>query len=111
MEELFTLFGSMAGVAILISFIVGALKKFGVIKDGQSAAWHKGLQLVAFLLVGVVDIFGFGIDLAAADEIAGLIAQVGTLLLGLAGMFGIGGATYTVTKGRIPLVGYTYSGK
>lgn len=108
MEDLFTLFGSLAGVSVLVSFVVGALKNFGVIKDGHSGAWHKGLQVVAFVLVAVVDVFGLDVDLAMADQVAGQIAQVGTLVIGLAGMFGVGGATYSVTKGRVPLAGFSF---
>lgn len=111
MEDLFVLFGSLAGVALLIPVLIGIGKKVGLIKDGQSGAWHKGLQVIAFVLVAVVDVFGLNVDLAFADEIAGMVAQVGTLILTLLGMFGVGSTTYELAKNRVPLVGYSFSGK
>jgi len=108
MDTIYQLFLSLGGFAVLISFLVSVLKRFGVIKDGQSQKWHSLFQLAMFVLVAVVDIFGFDIDLALLDTAASQIAEIGALLLGFMGTLGIGDITYKVAKGT-PLVGFSYS--
>jgi len=108
MDNLYQMFLGLGGTAVLISFLVGAFKRFGWIKDGDSQKWHTSFQLIAFLAIGIFDVLGFNVDLAVVDSVAGTIAEVGAAVLGLLGMFGVGRLTYTVTKGA-PVVGFTYS--
>ena len=108
MDNLYILFGSLVGVALLIEALIGLLKKIGLIKDGQSGKWHTGLQVIAFVLVAALDIFNIGVDWTSVDSLIGMIA---TLVLGLLGMIQTGETLYAAAKGRVPIIGFTYSKK
>lgn len=75
------LLGTLAGFAALIAVIVNVLKRYGVIQDGQAGLVSLALNfaLLGFVIVGKY----FGLDLTQSDSIAGAIASLVTVVLGL----------------------------
>lgn len=108
MENYLNIVLGLGGFATLGSFLIGLFKKLGLIKDGQSAKWHTGVQVILFVLVAVVDIFGFNVDILQWDTIADTVASLGAVLLSILGMLGVGGFTYNKVKG-VPVIGFSYS--
>lgn len=111
MENWLNITLSLGGFAVLVSLLVNLGKKIGLVKDGYADKWHAGLQILVFILVASIDIFGLEIDLLQVDNVAGLVADLGAILLGILGMLGIGGFTYSKVRGVIPGVGFSHRPK
>lgn len=108
MEELVKLFLSLVGVGSLIAVTVNVLKKVGWVKDGDAPTWSLGLNLVGMVALFIVKTFFPSVDIGSVDQIAGTIAQVLALLVGLVLQLLSSKATHTAIKG-VPLIGKSYT--
>jgi len=101
------LLGTLLGFAALITVIINVLKRYGVIQDGQAGLVSLGLNfaLLGFVIVGKY----FGLDLTQADDIAGAIASLVTVILGLLLPPLVSLGVHRLARKRIPLVGFSHS--
>lgn len=100
-----TLLG-LAGLGALISILVNVLKVIGIVKDGYSELWYKGLNLLAFVGVAVVYLLEVEVDWSQVDEWLKMLAG----LLGLVVQIFGGKITYNTIKGT-PFIGFSYTDK
>jgi len=108
------LFATLVGIASLIVLLVNVGKAFKLVKDGTADIWFKSLNLLAFVLLVVQQLFFPQFDLLKLDKIAGLLAQLGqyvlpmvlTVLFPVANQFG--GYLYSQVRG-VPFFGMSHS--
>jgi hypothetical protein len=99
-------FGSLVGVAALISAIIDVLKTLGVVADGTAGRWSAGLNLVAFAVLVYFAIFQPQIATQVLDGYAGQIAMILLFVLGyLVQIFTASGVHDQLKAMRIPLLG------
>lgn len=109
-QALLVQLAALGGVAALIAFIVNALKRFGVVKDGQAKTFAAGLNLVALAGLLIAGVVAPNLDIFALDSLAGQIAAIGTMVLTLVIQVGVSGKVHNVVS-DIPVVGFSYSSK
>lgn len=80
LNELVTLFLSLAGFGAFITLVVNILKLVGVVKDGTADLWVKYLNLAGLVIVGVL-FFAAPDAIPFVDRILGLLAELGGVLL------------------------------
>ena len=80
LNELVTLFLGLAGFAAFIAFAVNVMKRFGWVTDGTADLWVKYLNLGGLVVVGVL-YFVAPNAIPVVDQILGLLAQLGGVLL------------------------------
>lgn len=110
-EQIFGLvlsFGSLVGVAAVITVVINTLKHFGVVQDGTAQNWSAGLNLGALAILIALRIFRPDISLAFLDETAGRVAEVGLVILGYVMQLGISQSTHDKVR-DIPIVGKTFT--
>ncbi len=110
LQELFAQLAALGGVAALIAFIVNALKRFNVVKDGQAKTVAAGLNLVALAGLLVAGVVAPNLDLFTIDSMAGKIAAIGVMVLSLVVQIGISGKAHDTVTG-VPVIGFSYSEK
>lgn len=107
--DLVALFFSLSGVGLLVTAIVNALKLTPLIKDGQAGWWVTGLNLAGLGLLYFLKIFAPTFDLANADSVAGQLAQILTLIVGLGSQIGFSQVWHGVLKRlALPLVSTSF---
>lgn len=99
---------ALAGFAALVSFVVNALKYFGVVKDGSADKWVAGINLAGVLVVYALGILRVPFDLATVDKTLMEIATVGVYILNYLVTIGASKLTYFLTRG-LPFIGKTNS--
>lgn len=82
LQEILNLFLSLAGFAAFITFLVNFGKFIGWIKDGTADLWVKYLNFAGLVVVGVL-FFAFPGAISLVDQILGLLAELGGVLLPL----------------------------
>lgn len=97
LNSLLAQLAALGGVAAFITFLVNALKQFGVVKDGDALNWVTGLNLVALVGLFVAHIVGFNVT--GLDTILATLAQIGTMLLALLLQVGVSRVAHTLVKG------------
>ena len=105
-EEILTIIAGLAGLGGFISILVNILKLIGIVKDGTSGTWFQTLNLIVFVVVGVIYILQVQMDWSQIDEWLKML----TLFAGFIIQIFTGQQTYKLTKGA-PLVGFRYSDK
>lgn len=112
MEVLFdilTVVGGLVGFGVLVSAVVGLGKSLGLITDGSAGQWVTGANLLAVIAVFIAHVGGFSYDLAQIDQVLKL---VGDALVAFTELFiALGGSKlfYSLTRGKIPVIGKTFS--
>jgi len=110
LDQLFVVFASLLGTGGLIGAIVNALKTVGAVTDGQAPQWSLGLNvagLVALFLIGVV---APTTDIKALDGVAGEVAKLLTIAVGLFVQLGGAKIAHGLLKG-VPVIGKSFSAK
>lgn len=105
LDDILLLLAGLTGLGALISAIVNILKVVGVVKDGTSDKWYQILNLIAFIAVAVIYFLNVPIDWANIDEWMHLLTAVFGFVLQILG----GEVAYKTFKGKMPLVGYSFS--
>ncbi len=109
LNEVFIIFGALAGVALLVPALVNALKYFGAINDGQSGKAQTLINLVLFVSLAGVKLFVPDFDPSHADQVLGQLAGVITGIIALVGQFGISKKAYeSIWKGRAGILGTNF---
>lgn len=103
-EEIIQTVVGLAGLGSLISILVNLGKLVGIVKDGTSDMWFKGLNLLAFIAVAIVYWVNVPVDFGQVDEVLKVLASVLGLVVQLFG----GKVAYNTIKGT-PFVGFSYS--
>lgn len=101
-------FVALAGVGALIAFVVNALKTAGVVKDGTSATWATGFNLLGLVVLFVLRVFVPSADVGKLDGAAATIAQIGVLVLGLITQM-LGSKLAHATASGVWLIGKSFS--
>lgn len=104
---LLAMFLSLAGIGAFFAVLINVGKKAGWVKDGDAPAWSMGLNLLGMIALWIVKQFFPSVDVLNVDSIAGQLAQIMTLILGLVVQFAASKGTHAVVKG-MPLIGYSY---
>lgn len=107
-QALVTQLAALGGVAALIAFLVNALKKFGVVKDGDAKAWVAGFNLAALVGLFLLNTFAPSTDIVKVDSLAGLLSQLGVYVLAFVVQLGVTGKTNDMVVGT-PVIGFSYS--
>jgi len=114
LNDLVTLFLSLAGFAAFITFLVNILKRFGIVKDGTADVWVKWLNFAGFFVVGIM-FYTFPDAIPVVDQVLGLLAQLGGVLLPVLALLfgwpvanGISKFTHDNTR-QFPILGYSHS--
>jgi hypothetical protein len=101
-------FLTLAGIGALIAFIVNALKTAGVVKDGTSATWATGFNLIGLVALFILKVFVPSADIGKLDGVAATIAQIGVLVLGLITQM-LGSKLAHATASGVWLIGKSFS--
>jgi hypothetical protein len=109
--DLFKTFGTLTGVAMFIPALVNALKKTGIVKNDQAQSWVMGLNLLAFVGLGVAQITGYSDYVPVVDEQAGLLANVIAVVVGYVYQLFASRLTHTEVLAGLPLIGTSFSGR
>lgn len=108
MEQVTVLWMSLVGFGALISFLVGVLKYFGVVKDGTAEKWVAGFNLLGLIFVFVAINFLPQLNLPQIDQnvmsFVGILSVIWSYVLTLFGSK----LAYWVARG-VPVVGKSYS--
>lgn len=107
-EEVVVLVVALTGFAALISFIINALKVFGVVKEDTALTWITGANLLLTLVVYGFKLFRPDFDFETIDPIAQEIATVGTFILTFVLQLLSSKMTHTVVRGT-PVIGKSFS--
>lgn len=108
MEQVTAIWLSLVGLGALISFIVGVLKYFGVVKDGNAEKWIAGFNLIGLVFVFVAINFLPQLNLPVIDQ--NIMSFVGILNVIWAYVMTLFGSklAYWVARG-VPVIGKSYS--
>lgn len=106
--KLVVLFTSLAGLGGLITFGINTAKSLGWVPDGAAVKIHTGASLVAVVALYVLTNFFPQVDIGQVDQIAGTVAEIGLLVMGLIVQIKSGKLTHEVVKG-VPVIGKSYS--
>ncbi len=107
-EQITVIVASLVGFSIFVSFLVNVGKFLGVVKDGDSDKWVKGLNLAGVIALYIMVTINPEFDVTPIDNILYEIATVGGALLSYLIMIFGSKLTYIGTKGT-PIIGYTFS--
>lgn len=111
LSKILTTFESLTGVAIFITALVNALKKVGLVKDGQAASWSAGLNLLFLTGLIVLQVIGKASLVPAIDYQAGVIAGIITTMIGLVYQIFLSQKTHNSVLAGLPVVGTSQSGR
>lgn len=108
LDQFVALFVSLFGTGTLIAAVVNALKTVGVVADGKAPVWSLGLNLLGLVVLFLIGLFAPTADIKGLDGIAGQVAQLLTIAVGL--FVQLGGAKWAhgLLKGT-PIVGKSFS--
>lgn len=81
-QDLFIMWGSLAGMAALIALVINVLKLAGVVKDGTAQTWSAGLNLFGLVALFVLQIVKPDLDIAGVDGQVMAFVNVATVVLG-----------------------------
>jgi len=114
-ETIIAQFLGLTGVAAFIVFAIGALKKFGVIKEDKVEVWVTGMQVLGlvalFAVKAILPLFGVEVpedSILAANEILMTIANFGAGIIAFLIEIGITKGTYATVRGK-PVIGFSYT--
>lgn len=103
-------FGSLAGVSALVAILVNFGKLVGLVKEGTSAKWSAGLNLLSF---GALVFFGVWRPDLAIEVLDGYAGQIASILLFVLGFLIqiVGSPTvYRLLKGgNVPLLNFSFA--
>jgi len=101
-------FAGLLGVAALLSLLVNAGKRFGLVKEGYGGKVFAGLQLVAIAVLVYLRLYA-PFSLVELDAKAAEFAQAGAIIFGYLVSLRFGqDAHYTAKDLDIPVVGFSF---
>lgn len=106
-QDLFILWGSLAGVAALIALVINVLKMAGAVKDGTSQTWSAGLNLLGMVALFVLRIVKPDLDIAGVDAQVMAFANVAAVVLGYVIQLLSSKLTHIAITG-VPVIGKSY---
>lgn len=108
MEQVTAIWLTLVGFGALISFLVGVLKYFGVVKDGTAEKWVAGFNILGLIFVFVAINFFPQLNLPQIDQ--NLMSFVGILNVIWSYVLTLFGSklAYWVARG-VPVIGKSYS--
>lgn len=106
--DLLKLAGGLVGIAALATFAINIGKSQGWIADGLAPNIQAGVALVVVLVGYGSRLFGVELDWSKIDSVAATLAQLGGLLVVLAGQVGAGKLIHAAVKG-VSLIGFSHS--
>lgn len=108
MDQVTQIWLSLVGFGMFISFLVGVLKYFGVVKDGTAEKWVAGFNLIGLIFVFIAINFLPQLNLPQIDQnvmsFVGILNVIWSYVLTLFGSK----LAYWVARG-VPVVGKSYS--
>lgn len=103
-------FAQLAGVGAAIAAIIGILKTFKVIQDGDAGKWFAGFNLVAIAILVYLKLFQPQIAIEIVDAQAAIFAEILLLIAGYVVQLGAGRFAHTLfAELRLPLIGKSFS--
>lgn len=108
------LFATLVGINQFIMFLVNFLKMVKVVPDGGGESAYKLLNGLAFALLLAQQLFLPAFDVLQIDKIAGLLAQLGSIVvpaliaIAFPAVMWLGEKAYQAWRG-FPVLGYSYS--
>jgi hypothetical protein len=106
--DLVTELMSLAGVGAFIAVVINILKATGVVNDGTAPTWAAGLNVLGLVILFILHVFVPSTDISNLNTVAGQVAQIAALVVGLVIQLLSSKAAHFALKG-VPLVGYSYS--
>jgi len=101
-------FAGLLGVAALLSLLVNAGKRFGLVPDGSGGKVFAGLQLVAVAARVFLRLYA-PFSLVELDAKAAEFAQAGAVIFGYIVSLRFGqGVHYTASEMKLPVVGFEF---
>lgn len=103
--------GTLAGVGALIAALVNIGKTAGLVKDGTAGNWSAGLNVLALIALYVLHVFNPAQAaqlVGSGDQIAGSIAQIATLVVGVYFQLRSAQWGHETLKG-LPVIGKSHS--
>jgi len=108
MELLLADFVKLGGFAALVTVLVSAGKKVGIVTDSTAGNWNLGLNTLGFVLFTVAHVVNF--DVSGVDTLLAQVSNVLVALLALLGQFIVSKGVYAGAKSaNLPLVGFSHS--
>lgn len=107
-NNLFVMWGSLAGMAALIALVINVLKLIGVVKDGTAQTWSAGLNLAGMVLLFVANILQPDLDIAGIDEHVMNFVNVAVIVLGYVMQLVTSKVAHFAVTG-LPVIGKSYS--
>lgn len=108
LEQVFIAVLALGGSATFIAALINSGKAFGIVPDGAAPKASLLLNVVLFVGVALAGVFAPTLDLVKIDGIAGELAQVLTLLLGIGTQLGLTKRIAEQIKG-LPFIGFSHS--
>ncbi|MBX3004577.1 MAG: hypothetical protein KF821_01970 [Anaerolineales bacterium] len=108
MEQLFTSFLALAGVAALVAVLVNIGKLVGWVPDGAAPTAALLLNLGAFVVFAGLKIYAPDVDVAGLDAGAQQIATILVQVLAFVAQLGVSRAANAAVRG-VPVIGYSHS--
>jgi len=102
-EEILAIIAGLTGLGTLVSVLINIGKTFGIVKDGTSDIWYKGLSILVFIVIAVFYWLETPVEWMQVDSWLKAAATILGLLLQVLG----GKAGYTILRGA-PIIGYSY---
>lgn len=106
--SLFNEWGGLIGIAAAISMVIGLMKTFGWVKDGQSQTWSAGLNLLGLAAFFYVKTAYPNVDMQQVDTAVGNFVNVATIVISYVVSLGVSKLTYVATK-NVPLIGKSFT--
>ena len=103
-------YGSLAGLAAVITVLVNIGKSAGVVKDGQAPTYSLVLNLIGFAVMSLLGVFNPEFDEQGVNVVAQQVADIALSILGLITQLKVSPATHEAVKG-VPLVGKSFAKK
>jgi len=108
--SLATQFLSLAGVGLLVAVLINVGKTAGLVKDGTAPTWSLGINLAGLVALFVLKVFAPQVDVSNLDSVAGQVAQILTIAVGLFVQLGGSRLGHELVK-NIPLIGKSFTPK
>ena len=107
--NIFAIFTGFASLGALTSALTNLLKSIKVVPDGWADKIVGAFNLLVFIFIGVVNIFGLDIDLGSVDQIFGEVSKL--IVLVLEGFALVSGSTlwHKMAGGNVPVLGASHS--
>lgn len=103
-------FAQLPGMSAVVTAITNTLKKFGIVKDGQSGKVVAALNLLGLSLLVYFKFFNTALSVEFIDAQAAIVSQILIFLSGyLVTLIGSKTTHDELSDLKVPVVGFSYS--